>query len=307
MAGPNFARGAQERAAKDIGWTPLGVNVPGMGQVSFTSAGAPIFGMDPRQQQQAAMLQNLIGGLSGAAGQLQPGVAGYGQQALGAAGGLFEQLQGFDPLSAAESRYAQLSKVLAPEQARQTEQMQAQLLRQGRLGGSEGARLEAEMAAAQEAQRYGLLDRLYGEAEQSQRNMLADALSAGAAGQQTYGGLFAQINPALAAQQSIYQQPLQAYNVARTASQDVMAGKQALANALAGYNQSMAAAPSSSGLGAGLLTGLATGAATAFGGPLGGMAASGLMNAFMPAATGGGGGGNAAGYTGGMFGQPMNW
>lgn len=280
MAGPNLARGAQERAAKAIGWDPLGVSVPGMGSVSFTPEGAPIFGMSPQMQQQAGMLQQMLSGLGAQAQGLQPGVAQFGQQALGASGGLFEQLQGFDPLSAAESRYAQLSKVLAPEQARQTEAMQAQLLRQGRLGGSEGTRMEAELAAAQEAQRYGLLDRLYGEAEQSQRNMLADALAAGAQGQQTYGGLFAQLTPAMAMQQSVYQQPLQAYNVARTASQDVMAGQQALANALSGYNQTMAAAPSTGGFGTGLLSGLATGAASAMGGPLGGWAAGGLMNAF---------------------------
>lgn len=281
MAGPNLARGAQERAAKAVSFDPQGLFAPGLGGVSYDPVtGAARLQQTAAQQQQQAMLQGLFGQAGAGAQALTPGAQQFGQQAFGAAGGLFQQAQAMDPLDLAEQRFSRLQSVLGPQRERQREGLESRLFAQGRLDSTGGNLLGGQLEQGFAAEDAALLDRMFSEAQGAQAQQFGQALQAGQAGLTTQGGLFGQLGQGVQAQQQVSAPLLQLLGLSTDVAGAQTQAQLAKAQALGNFNATMAAAPSTGGLLSGLATGALTAAGTAFGGPLGGAAAGQFGNLF---------------------------
>ena len=300
MAGANIIRKQSEQAAMDIynrDYSPTGIGISGVGNLSWLGD-RPMWQGAPGMAQTGDVYSGLFRGLSGDVAGLRDVPVEFARRAQAASGSLFDQLNQFDPIESARSRFGELQSIIAPQQAAAREAQQAQLLRQGRLGGTSGDAREAALAAAQSAQDIQLANQLYGEAEQSQRNMLADAMAAGQTAAGQYGGLFSQLGQAQAGQQAAVQGQLGPFAQLVALSQSIpnqrLQQDIARSQAINAYNTAIAGSSGASGgmfsqLAPGLITGGLTAAGTMFGGPVGGMAAGSIF----------GGGGSPAPQTGG--------
>lgn len=144
--------------------------------------------LDPRYAQISQLLSGQAGGFLGESGMEQPsGIPLYqrgiqqalpffqqasqiGSQSPGA--GFLSQLNQFDPYQAAETQFGRLEDILNPARERTRGSLEARLLSQGRLG-STGGTLQQEglETAIDQSRRQGLFD-AFGQAQQTQQNLL---------------------------------------------------------------------------------------------------------------------------------------
>jgi len=282
MSGANIIRRESEQAAKAIGQGtgPVDLGVQGLGNLSWAD-NKPIYTADPATQALGGAYRGLLGQASGS---------------------LFDQLNQFDPIAAAQERFGNLQQ--------QQDQLDLRLLQQGRLGGRAGNELTAALAGEQQRQDVSLADQLYGQAEQSQRNMLADALAAGGAANTAYGGLFGQLGQAGQGMQTAYAQPFsQLLNMSTGIGNNLLQQQLARSQGINAYNTAIAGSSGASKgmfgqLAPGLLQGGLMAAGSIFGGPAGAAAAGSLFgggNTMTPSA------GQAAMFGGSPYGQGSFW
>jgi len=293
MGGANIIKRQSHEAAMNLfrggeagRYSPTDLSIGGAGGLSWVD-GQPVYTPDAAQQGLSQTYQGLLANLQSGLGALGGAPVQLGQNAMGASQSLFDQLNAFDPLEAAQTRFGQLQSVIAPQQSAQREAMTAQLLRQGRLGGTSGDAREAALAAAQRASDIQLANSLYGEAEQSRRNMLADALTAGGVGAQQYGGLFQQLPQLSAGIQNVNLQPFsQLLGMSQGIGAQALQRDLGISQGINAYNSSMGGPQASQGKFGQMLPGLIQGglmaAGTIFGGPMGGAAAAALGGALAP-------------------------
>lgn len=178
--------GGAERAAQMAQFNPYSIT-SGIGTGTF-EGGKGVSELDPR-------FQNLSGLLSGQAetflgGAAQPQASGiplyqrgiqqalpFFQQAGATAAqapgaGFLSQLQEFDPYQAAETQFGRLEEILDPGRERARGSLEARLLSQGRLGSTGGGvQQEGLETAIEQSRRQGLFD-AFGQAQQTQQNLL---------------------------------------------------------------------------------------------------------------------------------------
>lgn len=113
-----------------------------------------------------------------------PRIAGLGGQALTQAGGAFGALGAFDPTQAAQERYGALEAIMAPSRERTRSELEARLLRQGRLGSTGGGvqQQSLESAFAEQQQQQALA--AYEEARAQQQHLMGLGTGLGAFGTQ---------------------------------------------------------------------------------------------------------------------------
>jgi len=312
MSGANIIRRESEQAAKAIGQGtgPVDLGVQGLGNLSWAD-NKPIYTADPATQALGGAYRGLLGQLSGTLPGMAQQAAQFAGRAQGASGSLFDQLNQFDPIAAAQERFGNLQQVIAPQRAAQQDQLDLRLLQQGRLGGRAGNELTAALAGEQQRQDVSLADQLYGQAEQSQRNMLADALAAGGAANTAYGGLFGQLGQAGQGMQTAYAQPFsQLLNMSTGIGNNLLQQQLARSQGINAYNTAIAGSSGASKgmfgqMAPGLLQGGLMAAGTIFGGPMGAAAAGALGgmggNTMTPSA------GQAAMFGGSPYGQGSFW
>jgi len=97
--------------------------------------------------------------------QLSQPQAAMQNQLMGAASGMFGQLQNFNPLSYTQDQYGMLQELLRPQQEKAVSDMESRLFAQGRLGSTGGALQQQavqdainqqNLQAAMQAQQSGL-------------------------------------------------------------------------------------------------------------------------------------------------------
>lgn len=242
MAGPNIARGAQERAAKSVAAVrPTDLTVAGLGGAAFDPAtGQVTLTQDPRMQANMRMLDVLGKQQGGGAGALAGEVTGYGQQALGTAERLLSEAGGFDPLAAAEQRFQRLQSVLQPERERRQQALESRLFKQGRLDSTGGYRGQADLEAALAREDAMLLDRQFQEAEQARQAALTGGLQAGAGGTTAQQSQFQQFLQALGAQGDVAAAPLRVAGVSQDIAASEAARRAAASGAIGNFNTTMA-------------------------------------------------------------------
>lgn len=283
MGGPNIIKRQSHDAAMNLwntgqsgGYGPASLSIGGMGTLDW-SGGQPTYTPGQTQQDLSNLYSGLFKNVSSGLDQMGGYASQFGGNAMGASQGLFDQLNSFDPVQAAQDRFSQLQEIIAPQQAGQRTAQQAQLLRQGRLGGTSGNAHEAQLAAAQHAADVQLANDLYGQAEQTQRNMLSDALQAGGVGAQQYSGLFNQLPQLSAGMQNVNWQPFANLLQAGTGiGQNRLQTDMGISSGINAYNSNAAGTHGASkGMWGQLAPGLIQGGLTAVGamfGPMGAMA-----------------------------------
>lgn len=122
----------------------------------------------------------LVGAFGGVQPSLSPEALALGRGATGAGAGFLSGLSSFDPTTAAKEQFDIMESILEPGRQRSREELEAKLLRQGRLG-STGGGIESESleTAIEQSRRAGLLDAMrQSQAVQKQQAELATSLGA---------------------------------------------------------------------------------------------------------------------------------
>lgn len=246
MAGGNIARRASESAAKSVGAVrPTDLSITGVGGASFDPrTGQVSLTGDPRQMENLRMLQALGAGQGAGAGELTPGVTGFGREAFRTSTDLLRDAAGFDPLAAAEERFGRLRSVLERGREQQRQSTEERLFRQGRLdstGRGQGSEVIGELERGFAAEDVALLDRMFGEAEQARQQAIAQGLQAGASGTTAQQSQFQQALQAAGAQEQVATAPVRVALASQTIAQNEAARRAAAAGALAGHNTAVAA------------------------------------------------------------------
>jgi len=273
MSGPNFARGAQERAAKSVAQVqPTDIQVGGVGGVTFDpTTGQVTTTQAPERAAALAQFPQLQAQLGAGATQLAPGVTGFGQAAQQSSEALIRGATAFDPLQAAEERFARMQEALAPTRGRHEAALQEQLFRQGRLDSGIGAQQTAEQQAEFRLADLQALNELYGTAGAEQRAQLTAGLQAGAAGTTAQQSQFQQFLQGLQGQEQAATAPLRLAGASQGLAASEAARRSAAAGAIGNFNVAMAEGGSGSGIG------------SAIGGVVGGLGA-GYLTGWNPAA-----------------------
>lgn len=284
MAGVNIDKNAQRQAGRAIDFQGVNTDIGGIGSVVFgpdnqptVTAGGPLTGI-------AAGLTGTGQQFQRFGEQLAPGTADFGQRQLDTSRTLSDEVAGFNPLDAAETRFNRLQSILERGRNRQRDSAESRLLAQGRLGGEGGARqlegLEQGFADV-DAQ---LLDRQFQQAEQARRGGIADALATGRAGAETGRGLIQDAGNLVGAGADVTN--LQSQNLLQLLNAGAGLGSAnteadiARAGAIGDFNRTLVSRGSDGGGIGGLLAGVGTGFGTAFGGPIGGALAGSITSRF---------------------------
>ena len=129
-------------------------------------------------------MQALFGQGVSQSGMFAGQVPGAGAQAQDLSAGFLSQAGEFDPFAAAQTQFDRLDAILEPGRQRQREGTAGGLLTTGRLGGSAGNLVQAQVEGEIEAQRQGLLSKQFLGAQQVQQGLVDRGTQTGAFGLQ---------------------------------------------------------------------------------------------------------------------------
>jgi len=146
----------------------------GFGSIGFEGDQAQVT-LDPRYQ---AIVDQLLGGFQGVSPSLSPEQLALGGRATERGGAFLDQL-GADPFDIAEKQFQRMEDILRPERERTRTATTEQLLAQGRLGSTGGARTQEALETGIEQSRRAGLAEAFGQAQgvQAQQAQLAQQLS----------------------------------------------------------------------------------------------------------------------------------
>lgn len=207
--------GVAKQAARAIGEFNQGINIDAgdLGGVSFGADGlTPNLTLGQGGQELQGLFGEIAGQAGGGASALTGNLTGAGGDLLNTGRGLLSDVAGFDPMAAGMSRFDRLQEALAPRRDQNRSAMESRLLAQGRLDSTTGARQLAENEAAMSREDTLLLNELFGQGQQDQRNALSDATSLIGAGANVQGGLFGELQGAAQGRRAEYDPLFQLLN-----------------------------------------------------------------------------------------------
>jgi len=184
-------------------YTPFG-GTSGFGTVGFEGDRAQVT-LDPRYQ---SAVDQLLGGFQGVSPTLSPEQLALGTQATERGGAFLEQL-GTDPFAIAEQQFQRMEDILRPERERTRTATTEQLLAQGRLGSTGGARTQEALETAIEQSRRAGLTEAFGQAQGVQAQQAALGQQLGAFGLSTEQQQLQRMLQSLGAAQATEAMPLQ--------------------------------------------------------------------------------------------------
>ena len=171
-----------DREAGAIGQSPFQMTSDTGFTGSLDAQGNVKSGMSPQ------MLRLFNQGV-GQAGMFAGQVPGAGAQAQDLSAGFLSQAGELDPFAAAQIQFDRLDAILEPGRQRQREGTAGGLLTTGRLGGSAGNLVQAQVEGEIEAQRQGLLSEQFLGAQQVQQGLVNQGMQTGAFGLQQQLGM----------------------------------------------------------------------------------------------------------------------
>lgn len=124
----------------------------------------------------------------GQAGEFAGEVRGAGAQAAELGAGFLGQAGTFDPFAAAEEQFSRLDAILEPGRQRTREGTSSGLLATGRLGGSAGNLVQAQVEGEIENQRAQMLNQQFTAAQDTQDRLVQRGTGLGAFGLQQQAG-----------------------------------------------------------------------------------------------------------------------